>query len=91
MKRKLHLTMKKKKRSIHCLTTHHAMKTYWGAQAELHSLTSALYGGEWSASLPSRFTPADRAPGTHWSGGWVGPTAGVDAVVKTKIPSPFRE
>jgi hypothetical protein len=32
-------------------------------------LTSALDGGEWSASLPSRALP----PGTHWTGGWVGP------------------
>jgi hypothetical protein len=26
-----------------------------------HSLTSALYGGEWSASHPGRFTPRERA------------------------------
>jgi hypothetical protein len=30
-----------------------------------HSLTSALDGGEWSASRPDRFTPRERAPGTH--------------------------
>jgi hypothetical protein len=29
-----------------------------------------------------------RAPGTHWIGGWVGPRAILDAVVKRKIPSP---
>jgi len=28
----------------------------------MHSLTSPLDGGEWSASLPSRFTPRERAP-----------------------------
>jgi hypothetical protein len=28
----------------------------------------AYGGGEWSASLPSRFTRKERAPGTHWSG-----------------------
>jgi hypothetical protein len=33
-----------------------------------HSLTSALDGGEWSASRPGRFTPRERAPGTHWVG-----------------------
>jgi hypothetical protein len=38
-----------------------------------HSLTSALDGGEWSASRPGRFTPRERAPGTHWIRGWVGP------------------
>jgi hypothetical protein len=31
-----------------------------------HCLTSALDGGEWSASRPGCFTPTERAPGTHW-------------------------
>jgi hypothetical protein len=75
-----------------CLTKHHAMKTYWGVEVKLHdSLTSTLEGGEWSVSRPSRFTPRERAPGTHWIGGWVGPGAVLDAVVKRKIPSPRRE
>jgi hypothetical protein len=52
-----------------------------------HSLTSALDGGEWSASRTGRFTPRERAPGTHWVGGWVGTRAVLDAVVKRKIPS----
>jgi hypothetical protein len=38
-----------------------------------HSLISALDGGECSVSRPGRFTPKERAPGTHWIGGWVGP------------------
>jgi hypothetical protein len=54
-------------------------------------MTSALDGGEWSASRPSRFIPRERAPGTHWIGGWVGHRAVVDAVVKRKFPSPRRE
>jgi hypothetical protein len=37
--------------------------------------TSALDGGEWSASHPGRFTPS-----TNWVGGWVGPKADLDAV-----------
>jgi hypothetical protein len=41
-----------------------------------HSLTSALDGGEWSASRPGRFTLRERAPDTHWIGGWVGPRSG---------------
>jgi hypothetical protein len=56
-----------------------------------HSLTSALDGGEWSASRPGHFTSRERAPGTHWIGGWVGPRAVLDSVVKRKIPSPRRE
>jgi hypothetical protein len=52
------------------------------------TLTSALNEGEWSASRPGRFTPSEIDPGTHWIGGWMGPRAGLDAVVKRKIPSP---
>jgi hypothetical protein len=61
-------------------------------EVQHHSfLTSALDGGEWSATRPSRFTPRERAPGSHWIGGWVSPRAVLDAVVKRKIPSPRRE
>jgi hypothetical protein len=42
-----------------------------------------INGSEWSASLPGRFAPAERAPSNHWIGGWVGPRA--DAVEKRKI------
>jgi hypothetical protein len=56
-----------------------------------HSLTSDLDGGEWSASRPGRFTPREIAPVTHWIGGWVGPRAVLDAVMKRKIPSFRRE
>jgi hypothetical protein len=44
----------------------------------------------WSVSRPGRFIPRERAPGTHWIGGWVGSRAALDAVVKIKIPSPYR-
>jgi hypothetical protein len=55
------------------------MKAYGGVDVYIHIfLASALTGGEWSASRPGRFTPGERAPGTHWIGGWVDPTAGVD-------------
>jgi hypothetical protein len=35
-------------------------------------LTSALDGGEWSASRPGRFTPTERAPDNDWIGGHYG-------------------
>jgi hypothetical protein len=71
---------------------YHAMKAYWGVEVcSTHTLTSALEGCEWSASLTGRFTPRERAPGTHWIGDWVGPGAVLEAVVKRKIPSPRRE
>jgi hypothetical protein len=40
------------------------------------------------AALPPR---KERAPDTHWIGGWVGPRAVLEAVVKIKIPNPHRE
>jgi hypothetical protein len=48
-------------------------------------LTSALGAGEWPASSPSRFTPEERASGTNWLGGWVGPSGGFDTVNKRRI------
>jgi hypothetical protein len=76
-----------------CLTKHHAMKAYWwsGGIAPRILLTFALDGGEWSASRSGRFTHRKRAPDTHWIGGWVGPRAVLDAVVKRECPSPRRE
>jgi hypothetical protein len=44
-------------------------------------MTSALVGGEWSASLPCRFTPGDRATGTRW----MDSRAGLDTVEKRKF------
>jgi hypothetical protein len=55
------------------------------------SLTSALDGGEGSASRPGSITPRERARDTHWIGGWVGPRAVLDAVVKRKIHSPHQK
>jgi hypothetical protein len=47
------------------LTKHRAIKTYWGnGGVNTRILTSALGGGEWSASLHSRFMPRERTSGT---------------------------
>jgi hypothetical protein len=62
------------------------MKVYGGVDVLIHVfLTSALIGGEWSASHPGRFTPGKRAPRTHWIGSWVDPRAGLDDVEKRKF------
>jgi hypothetical protein len=62
------------------------MKEYGGVDVEIHiCLTSVLVGDEWSISRPGRFSPRERAPFTHWIGGWVGPRAGLDDVEKRKF------
>jgi hypothetical protein len=62
------------------------MKAYGGLDVEIRIfLTSALVGGEWSASRPGRFIPGERTPGTHWIGGWVDTRAGLDDVKKRKF------
>jgi hypothetical protein len=54
------------------------MKAYGSGCIDPLFWTSALVGGEWSTSRPGRFTPGERAPGTHSIGGWVDLRAGVD-------------
>jgi hypothetical protein len=49
-------------------------------------MTWALDAGEWSASRPGNaFTPGERTPGTHCTGGWVGPRAGLYTEARGKI------
>jgi hypothetical protein len=56
------------------------MQTYGRVEASLHAfLNSELDGHEWSESRSGRFNPRERDPGTLSIGGWVGPTAGLDA------------
>jgi hypothetical protein len=45
-------------------------------------LTSTLVGGYWSASLPDRFIPGERGPGTRRIGDWVGPRTSLDDMEK---------
>jgi hypothetical protein len=59
------------------------MKAYGAVGVQSHIfLTLALVGGEWSASRPGRFAPGEKAPGTQWIGGWVGPRTGLDEMDK---------
>jgi hypothetical protein len=50
-------------------------------------LTSAVAGGEWTASRTGRFTTRERAPGTHCIGAWVDPRSGLEDVKKRKFLS----
>jgi hypothetical protein len=55
------------------------MKAYVGVDVyDPLFLTSALVGGDRSTSRTGRFTPGERAHGTHWIGGWVDLRAGLD-------------
>jgi hypothetical protein len=67
------------------------MKAYGGVDVQIYVfLTSALVGGEWPASRPSRFTLRGKAPGTHWTGGWVGPRNGWNDVENDKF-CPYQD
>jgi hypothetical protein len=62
------------------------MKTYGREDVQSHVfLTSALVGGEWSASRPGHFFPGERVVDSHWTGGWLGPRTGLDDVERRKI------
>jgi hypothetical protein len=69
------------------------MKAYWGSGSTAPLILWPRHSMEVSVQLhaPDRFTPMETAPDTHWIGGWVGPRAVLDAMVKRKIPSPRRE
>jgi hypothetical protein len=52
------------------------MKTYGGVDIYIHIfLALMLLGGDLSASRPCYFISGERASGTHWIGGCMGPTA----------------
>jgi hypothetical protein len=54
------------------------MKIYGEVDVQIHVfLTLVLVAGEWR---PGCFTLGEKDPGTHWIGGWEGPTAGLDNV-----------
>jgi hypothetical protein len=65
------------------------MKAYGKVDVHIHIfLTSALVGGEWSASRPYRFTPG-KEPRYPLIVGWVGPRASLDGVKKRKFLTLF--
>jgi hypothetical protein len=77
------MTIKVKVKLFLCLTNE-ALR-HEGVWRSRIFLTSALAGGEWSASRPGRFTSEDRAPGTHWIRGFGNPRAALDDVEKRKF------
>jgi len=70
------------------------MKTYWGSGGAVHAfLTWTLDRGKWSASHSGCFITRVRIRGIYWTGVWVCPKVGLDAVEKRKnlIIAPRRE
>jgi hypothetical protein len=54
------------------------MKAYWGSGGIAPRILD----------LDTRWRDRDITPGTYWIGGWVEARAGLDAVVKGKLPDP---
>jgi hypothetical protein len=63
------------------------MEAQWGRGgiAPTPSRPWQLMGRVLSVTPRPRFTPGGRTPGTHWTEGWVGPTAGLDSEIRGKI------
>jgi hypothetical protein len=78
------LSLLKVKLSL-CLTKHHTVKTYWwsgGIGLRILCLGTRM---RWSATRHGRFTPRERALGSHWIRGRVGPRTGMNTVVNRKF------
>jgi hypothetical protein len=68
------------------------MKAYWGSGGIVPCILDLGTRWRWVVSFTHRpLYPQGTTRGTHWTGGWVGPRAVLDAVVKRKIPSPRRK
>jgi hypothetical protein len=74
-----------------CLTEHHTM-TYCGSRSIAPRILDLSTRWRWVVGFtPRPLCPQGKSPGIHWIGCSVGLRAVLDAVVKTKIPSPRRE
>jgi hypothetical protein len=52
--------------------------------------SSTLDGVSGQRHAPAVLYPGERTPGTHWTGRWVGPRAGLDIEVRGKILLPLQ-
>jgi hypothetical protein len=60
-----------------------------GSIAPTHSRPWHQMGWVVSCTPWPRISPGDGIPSTHWTGGWVGPRAGLDTEARGKILSPL--
>jgi hypothetical protein len=56
-----------------------------GDIAPTHSWPRHYMGVSGQRHVPTALCPGERTPGTHYTGGWVGPRAGLDTEVRGKI------
>jgi hypothetical protein len=57
----------------------------WSTKHKILPLTSALDGVGSQRHAPADLPPGKK-PGTHCTGGWVGPTGGLDGYGKSRSP-----
>ena len=76
----------KGKGNRHPITGHEGPEEEWRYSSTL-SLTSELDGVSGQSHAPAILPPGKR-PGTHFTGGWVGPRTGLDGCGK---PRPYRD
>jgi hypothetical protein len=67
-----------------------SIKAYGDMDVEIHTFLTPALAGEWSISRLGRFNPGQRAPRTHWIGGYVDLRAGLDDVEKILDPAGTR-
>jgi hypothetical protein len=68
----------------------HATEALGGKYISYLFSTSVLDESEWSASCPGHALASRKgSPGTHWTGGWVGPRASLDTEARGKILLPL--
>jgi hypothetical protein len=63
------------------------MEALGGEEVQLLLILNLSTRWGWVVSITTRprYTPGERTPGTHCTGGWVGPRAGLDAETRRKI------
>jgi hypothetical protein len=85
---KLKVKVKVKLSLCFSLTEHHRIEAYWMSGGVAPRIVSLGTRWRWLVSFtPRTLYPQGRASSTHWIGGWAGTRAGLEAVVRRKIPS----
>jgi hypothetical protein len=69
------------------LTKYHTMKMYRGSEDTSPRILNLCTRWRWSALRSGSFTPEERAPSTHWTGGWLDHRTGMNVVVNRLNPS----